>query len=93
VSEDQPSLGESIDLIARLRAYKSVRAVLALDHDLEREAAAARDVVTTVLAESGVDGLAEVAVELSLKLASALERRAGDQGVAAVDLAEVWFAD
>jgi hypothetical protein len=93
VSEEQPGLGESIDLIARLRAYRSVRSVLANDHDLERGVAAARSVVTTVLAESGVDGLAEVAVELSLKLASALERRAGDQGVAAVDLAEVWFAD
>jgi hypothetical protein len=93
VSEDQPGLGESIDLIARLRAYRSVRAVLANDHDLDRGVAAARDVVRTVLAESGLDGLANVAVELSLKLASALERRAGDQGVAAVDLAEVWFVD
>ena len=37
--------------------------------------------------------LADVAVELSLKLASALERVAGDQGVAAVDLADVWFVD
>jgi hypothetical protein len=46
-----------------------------------------------VLAESGVDGLAEVAVELSLKLASAMERIAGDQGLAAVDLADVWFVD
>ena len=52
-----------------------------------------RGVVTTVLAESGVDGLAEVAVELSLRLASAVERRAADQGLAAVDLAEVWFVD
>jgi hypothetical protein len=76
-----------------LRAYKSVRAVLTDDHDVERGVAAARHLVTAVLAESGVDGLAEVAVELSLKLASALERRAGDQGVAAEDLAEVWFVD
>jgi hypothetical protein len=65
--------------------------VLANSHDGERGPAAAR-VVTSVLAESGVDGLAQVAVELSLRLASAVERRAGDQGVAAVDLAEVWFA-
>jgi hypothetical protein len=34
-----------------------------------------------------------VAVELSLRLASAVERRAADQGLAAVDLAEVWFVD
>ena len=39
----------------------------------------------------GPDGLAEVTVELSLKLAEALERIATEQGVAATDLAEVWF--
>jgi hypothetical protein len=34
-----------------------------------------------------------VAIELSLKLAAALERIAGNQGIAAVDLAEIWFVD
>jgi hypothetical protein len=38
----------------------------------------------------GVDGFRELAVELSLRLASA-GAACGDQGVAAVDLAEVWF--
>ena len=90
MSEDRPDQGESIDLSARLRAYESVKAVLANDHHVDRGPAAVRGVVTTVLAESGVDGLAEVAVELSLRLASAVERRAADQGLAAVDLAEVW---
>jgi hypothetical protein len=70
-----------------------VKAVLANDHHVDRGSAAVRGVVTAVLAESGVDGLAEVAVELSLRLASAVERRAGDQGLAAVDLAEIWFVD
>jgi hypothetical protein len=93
VSEDRPDQGESIDLFARLRAYESVKAVLANAHNIDRGPAAVRGVVTSVLAESGVDGLAEVAVELSLRLASAVERRAGDQGLAAVDLAEVWFVD
>ena len=93
MSEDRPDQGESIDLSARLRAYESVKAVLANDHHVDRRTAAVRGVVTTVLAESGVDGLAEVAVELSLRLASAVERRAADQGLAAVDLAEVWFVD
>ena len=37
--------------------------------------------------------LAEMAVELSLKLGEALELMAGDEGFAAVDLAEVWFVD
>ena len=92
MSEDWPGQGESIDLSARFRAYESVKAVLAHDHDIDR-LAAARGVVTSVLAEAGVDGLAEMAVELSLRLASAVERRAGDEGLAAVDLAEIWFVD
>ena len=92
MSEGRPHQGESIDLSARLRAYESVKAVLANGHHVDRGPAAVR-VVTTVLAESGVDGLAEVAVELSLRLASAVERRAADQRLAAVDLAEVWFVD
>jgi hypothetical protein len=90
---EEPDQGESTDLFARLRAYESVKAVLANDRHVDRGPAAVRGVVTTVLAESGVDGLAEVAVELSLRLASAVERRAGDHGLAAVDLAEVWFVD
>ena len=93
MSEDRPDQGESIDLFARLRAYESVKAVLAHDRDIDCGPAAVRGIVMTVLAESGVDGLAEVAVELSLRLASAVERRAGDQGLAAEDLAEAWFVD
>jgi hypothetical protein len=93
VGEDRPEQGKSTDLFARFRAYESVRAILADGDDVEGGHAAARDVVTTVLRESGVDGLAEVAVELALRLASALERIAGDQGIAAVDLAEVRFLD
>ena len=93
VSEDLPGQGESVDLSARFRAYESVKAVLANDHDVERAPVAARGVVAAVLAESGVDGLAEVAAELSLRLASAMERRAGDQGLPPEDLAEIWFVD
>jgi hypothetical protein len=93
VSFDRSGPGESVDMIARARAYESVRAVLSDDHCYERGVAAARAVVSAVLDESGVAGLADVTVELSLKLASALERIAADQGLAAVDLAEVWFID
>jgi hypothetical protein len=93
VSFDRSGAGESLDMIARARAYESVRAVLSDDHCHERGVAAARAVVSAVLEESGVAGLADVTVELSLKLASALERIAADQGLAAVDLAEVWFID
>ena len=85
--------GESVGLHAHARAYESVRAVLSDDHCHERGVAAARRVVSAVVEQSGVAGLEDTAVELSLKLASALERIAGDQGLAAVDLAEVWFVD
>jgi hypothetical protein len=99
MSEDRTGRGESIDLYARRRAYELVRAVLSdghikeHGHSWEREVAAARSVAVAVLAEAGIDGLADVAVDLSLRLASALERIAADQGLAAVDLAEVWFVD
>jgi hypothetical protein len=70
-----------------------VRAALSDEHDHDQGAFAARSLTVAVLAEAGVDGLADVAVDLSLRLASALERIAADQGLAAVDLAEVWFVD
>ena len=93
MTDDRWGPGESIAMYARARAYDSVRAVLSDDHNHERGLAGAQMVATAVLAESGVGGLAEVTVELSLKLASALERIATDQGLAAVDLADVWFVD
>ena len=46
-----------------------------------------------MLAESGPAGLTEMAVELTLKLAAAVERAAAEDGVAAADLADVWFVD
>ena len=74
-----------------LGAYEAVAAVLSDDHNVERGLDEARAVARAVLAESGPDGLTEMVVELSLKLAEAVERSAADQGLAAVDLAEVWF--
>ena len=93
MSEDTTGRDDSIDLYARRRAYEMVRAVLSDDHNREHGASAARNVAFAVLAEAEIDGLADVAIDLSLRLASALERIAADQGLAAVDLAEVWFAD
>jgi hypothetical protein len=92
VSEDGTSRDDSVGLHARGRAYELVRAVLS-DRNNERGEPAARSVAAAVLAEDGIDGLADVAVDLALRLASALERIAADQGLAAVDLAEVWFTD
>ena len=63
------------------------------DHNAERGQDAARAVADVVLAEAGPAGLAEMVVELTLKLAEALERIAAEQGRAAADLAEVWFVE
>lgn len=93
MSDDRPDLGGYVDRYPRQRAYESVRAVLSDDHNSERGIVAAQDVIASVIAESGVDGLAEVTIELALRLASALERIAADQGLAAVDLADVCFVD
>ena len=77
--------------LSLLHAYRAVSAVVSDDHNFDRGVETARAVARTVLTEQGPDGLAEVTVELSLKLAEALERIAVEQGVAATDLAEVWF--
>ena len=37
MSDDRPDQGESIDLFARLRAYESVKAVLANDYHIDRD--------------------------------------------------------
>jgi hypothetical protein len=77
----------------RMRAYEVVQAIVSDDHNDERGVEAARAVTGEVLAEAGAAGLTELVVELSLKLGEALERVAAEQGVAAADLADVWFVD
>jgi hypothetical protein len=91
--ESPESPGTSPSRLIRLRAYEAVQAVLSDDHNYERGVHAARAVAHAVLAEAGPAGLAEVTVELSLKLGETLERIAADDGLAALDLAEVWFVD
>jgi hypothetical protein len=78
---------------SRLRAYKAVSAILSDDHNYERGVQAARAVLEAALVEAGPAGLTEMALELSLKLAEALEHIAAEDGITAADLAEVWFAD
>ncbi|MFC5994978.1 hypothetical protein ACFQE5_12230 [Pseudonocardia hispaniensis] len=92
MGEERSGQGESVDLYLRRRAYESLYAVLCADHGSDG-AGRARDVARAVLDEAGIEGLAGVSVELSLKLAAALERIAADQGLAAADLAEIWFGD
>jgi hypothetical protein len=73
--------------------HEAMHAILSDDHNYERGLASLRDLVDRVLREGGATGLMEFAVALSTELAGALERIAADQGLAAADLAEVWFAD
>jgi hypothetical protein len=80
-------------LQVRRRAYEAVQAVLSDDHNYERGVEGARGVAEAALAEFGAVGLVAIMVELSLQLASALERIATERGIAAVDLAAVWFVD
>jgi hypothetical protein len=75
----------------RRRAYEAVQAVLSDDHNYERGVEGARAVARAALAEFGAAGLAAMTVELSLQLATALERIAAEQKIAAVDLVDVWF--
>ncbi|GAA3080092.1 hypothetical protein GCM10010464_50220 [Pseudonocardia yunnanensis] len=93
MSENSTGRNVSVDVYARARAYQSVRAVLSDDHNYAEGVAAARRVAAAVVAEAGAVALADVVVGLSLELASALERIAAEQGMAAVDLADVWFVD
>ncbi|MDF3050463.1 MAG: hypothetical protein K0R87_2101 [Pseudonocardia sp.] len=83
-----PSLSQ-----VRRRAYEAVHGVVSDDHNCERGVGAAWAVAKAAHAEFGPVGLAAITVELSLQLASALERIAAEQGITAVDLADVWFVD
>ncbi len=92
-SDELRAAAPSLSLQVRRRAYEAVHAVLSDDHNYERGVEEARAVARATLAEFGAVGLAAVAVELSVQLASALERIAAEQGIATVDLAAVWFVD
>jgi hypothetical protein len=93
VNAEDFNYAEALPSQSRLRAYEAVHAVVSDDNNFERGIVGARAVADTVLAEAGTAGLAETVVELALKLAEALERIASDQGLAAEDLAEVWFVE
>ena len=72
---------------------KAMRAVLSDDHNYERGVASLTDLIDWIAQEGGATRLSDVAVALSLALATALERIALDQELAAEDLVEVWFAE
>ena len=75
------------------RVLEAMRAVLSDDHNHERGLAVLRGIVDQVATDTGVPGLRNLFAALSLALAAALEKIASDQGLAAEDLVEVWFAD
>ena len=77
----------------RRKVLEAMRAVLSDDHSYERGLAALHDLIDQVVRDEGATGLGDLTVALSLELAEALEEIAEEQGLAAVDLAEVWFAD
>ena len=77
----------------RRKVLEAMRAVLSDDHSYERVLAALRDLIDQIARDEGTIGLGDLTVALSLELAKALEEVAVEQGLAAVDLAEVWFAD
>ena len=79
--------------LVRRRVYEAVSAVVSDDHNYESGVQAARAITHKVLAESGPEGVAEMVVELSSKLAEAVERIAAEQGIAAVDLVDVLLVD
>jgi hypothetical protein len=72
---------------------QAMRAVLSDDHNYERGLTTLTELIDRIAKEDGGTTLCEVAVALSLALATALERIALDQGLAAQDLVDVWFMD
>jgi hypothetical protein len=76
----------------RRQILTAMRAVLSDDHNYEQGVHALHDLVNEVAQEDGAAGLCDLATGLALELAATLERIARDQGLAAVDLAEVWLS-
>jgi hypothetical protein len=72
---------------------KAMRAVLSDDHNYERGIAGLTDLINRIAREDGGTTLSDVAVALSLALATTVEQIAVDEGLAAEDLVEVWFAE
>jgi hypothetical protein len=83
----------SDELRSRPLILEAMRAVLSDDHNYERGIASLTALIDRIANEDGATTLSEMAVALSVALATALERIALDQGLAAEDLVEVWFAE
>jgi hypothetical protein len=77
----------------RLVLHEVVMAVVSDDHNAEVGEAAAREIVSGVALIGGSDGLEDLAVELALKVAELVERIAIEEGLAAIDVADVLLLD
>ena len=62
-------------------------------HNAEVGEASAREMVSEVALMGGTDGQEDLAVELALKVAELVERIAIEEGLAAVDIADVLLLD
>jgi hypothetical protein len=79
--------------IRRCPVQEAVNTVLSDDHNAQLGEAVLRQTVARVASAQGSEGLQRLAVELTLKLAELTERIAREEGLAAVDLADVLFLD
>ena len=93
MNHEQPDDVAERSLEVSRQAYEGIRAVLSDDHNYELGLFALKDVIDRVAEQRGGEGLVRAGVRVGAQLAKALERIAGNEGLAAVDLAEVWFAD
>jgi hypothetical protein len=77
----------------RCLAHEVVMAVVSDDHNAEVGEAAVREIVAGVASVGGADALEGLAVELAMKVAELVERIATEEGLAAVDVADVLLLD
>jgi hypothetical protein len=84
---------EAREPYTRRKVLQAMQTLLSDDHNYEQGLASLRDLVDGVVRDRGTTGIGDLAVALSVELAGTLERIAHDEGLAATDLAEVWFAD
>jgi hypothetical protein len=73
----------------RCAVQRMAMAVVSDDNNAEVGEAAVRAIVGDVASIGGTDGLEGLAVELGLKVAELVERVATEEGLAAVDIADV----
>ena len=77
----------------RCAVQRMVMAVVSDDHNAEVGETVLRAIVGEVASIGGTDGLEALAVELALKVAELVERIATEEGLAAVDIADVLLLD